>query len=78
MRLFRPSIGYNGGMTPISPFQKAALVVCMFLITSTFGFLQPFVPLYMQAAGLKLSDVGIVLAISTGLALLLQPILGRI
>ena len=65
-------------MFVLSPFQKAALVVCMFLITSTFGFLQPFVPLYMQASGLTLRDVGIVLAISTGLALLLQPILGRL
>ncbi len=65
-------------MTAISPFQKAALVVCMFLITSTFGFLQPFVLLYMQASGLKLSEAGIVMAISTGLALLLQPILGRV
>lgn len=60
-----------------SLFQRFALVVCMFLITSTFGFLQPFLLLYMQAAGLSLRDAGIVVGISTGLALLLQPLLGR-
>jgi MFS transporter, PPP family, 3-phenylpropionic acid transporter len=68
---------YTESMHPISPLRRFALVVCMFLITSTFGFLQPFLPLYMQASGLTLKDVGIVLGVSTGLALLLQPLLGR-
>jgi MFS family permease len=50
----------------------------MFLITGVFGFLQPFVPLYVTGSGLSKQQYGLVTAIGTGLALLVQPILGRL
>lgn len=50
----------------------------MFLITSVFGFLQPFVPLYMEASGLKRAQIGLVMGMGSGLALLVQPLLGRL
>ncbi len=65
-------------MQLLSPGRRLALIATMFLITSTFGFLQPFVPLYLQASGLTLGQIGLLLAVSTGAALLFQPILGRL
>lgn len=50
----------------------------MFLITASFGFLQPFVPLYLEGAGLTRSAIGVVSGIGSGAALLAQPILGRL
>ncbi len=50
----------------------------MFLTTGVFGFLQPFVPLYLISAGLSKSQYGLVTALGTATALLIQPILGRI
>ena len=58
--------------------QRIALAVSMFLMTATVGFLQPFVSLYMQAAGLTPSQIGIVIGTGTGMALLVQPALGRL
>jgi MFS family permease len=54
------------------------LAVFMFLVTSSFGFLQPFVPLYMEAAGFDRSEIGMLSGVGVGIALLLQPILGRL
>lgn len=48
------------------------------LATSTTGFIQPFVPLYMKNAGLSTGQIGLVTGIATGLALIIQPILGRL
>lgn len=59
-------------------WRRTALIVCMFLTTAAFGFLQPFVPLYLAAAGLTTAKIGIVVGVGTGLTLLVQPILGRI
>ena len=50
----------------------------MFLVTGTNGFLQPFVPLYILASGLNRSQYGVVIALGTGVALLIQPILGKL
>lgn len=50
----------------------------MFLVTASFGFIQPFVPLYMESSGLTRSDIGIVMGVGTGLAMLIQPLLGRL
>src|SRR5579859_6679710 len=55
-----------------------ALAICMFLITATIGFLQPFVPLYLEASGLQRSQIGFVTGLGVGLALLIQPLLGRL
>lgn len=53
------------------------LATYMFLVVGTFGFLQPFVPLYLESSGLDRREIGFVLGIATGLALLVQPALGR-
>ena len=49
----------------------------MFLVTGTMGFLQTFAPLYATASGLDTAQYGLMSAIATGLAMLIQPILGR-
>ena len=59
-------------------WRRLALVAYMFLTTAAFGFLQPFVPLYLAAAGLRAGKIGIVLGIGTGTVLLVQPLLGRL
>ena len=41
--------------SPPAPFparQRVALTVYMFLAVATWGFLQPFTPLYLEASGL--------------------------
>lgn len=58
--------------------RRVALAVCMFLVTAVMGFLQPFVPLYLEASGLKRGQIGLVTGLGAGLALLVQPLLGRI
>ena len=50
----------------------------MFLTTAAFGFLQPFVPLYLAASGLTTAQIGVVVGVGTGLTLLGQPLLGRL
>ena len=50
----------------------------MFLITASFGFLQPFVPLYWEGSGLSRAAIGFVGGIGSGAALLVQPLLGRL
>jgi MFS family permease len=64
--------------SPPNRARRLALAACMFLITATFGFLQPFVPLYLEAAGLTRSQIGIVTGVGSGTALLIQPLLGRL
>lgn len=48
----------------------------MFLITASVGFLQPFVPLYLEASGLNRQQIGLVTGLGAGLAFLIQPLLG--
>ncbi len=54
------------------------LAVSMFLSVAAFGFLEPFVPLYLELSGLERSQIGLVTGIGTGLSLLIQPLLGRL
>jgi PPP family 3-phenylpropionic acid transporter len=68
--------GHGPGSIP--RWRHVALALCMFLITGVFGFLQPFVPLYLEAAGLDKGRIGLVTGVGTGLALLIQPLLGRL
>ena len=70
-------------MTHLSPshppqWRRTALIVCMFLTTAAFGFLQPFVPLYLAASGLTIGRIGVVVGVGMGLTLLAQPLLGRL
>lgn len=48
------------------------------LVTSTNGFLQPFVPIYLLEAGLTKGQIGMVAGAGALMALVLQPILGRL
>ena len=48
------------------------------LVTSTMGFLQPFVPLYLLEAGLDKGQIGLVAGAGALLAIVLQPLLGRL
>ncbi|GEM_PF-467652 len=50
----------------------------MFCITGVFGFIQPFVPLYVAAAGVDRAQYGLMTAIGTATGLLVQPLLGRL
>jgi MFS transporter, PPP family, 3-phenylpropionic acid transporter len=54
------------------------VAVSMFLSVAAFGFLEPFVPLYLELSGLRRGQIGLVSGIGTGLALLIQPLLGRL
>lgn len=66
-------------MSSDSPrLRSGSLIPTLFLVTATFGFLQPFLPLYMEAAGLTRGEIGLVTGMGAGLALLIQPILGRL
>lgn len=53
-------------------------MVSMFLSTASMGFLQPFVPLYMEASGLDRQQIGFVMGLGTGMAFLIQPLFGRL
>lgn len=59
-------------------WRRRALIACMFLITSALGFLQPFVPIYLEAAALSRAEIGMISGLGTGAALLIQPVLGRL
>ncbi len=63
---------------PPPQWRRVALIASMFLTTASFGFLQPFVPLYLASAGLSTGKIGLVVGIGTGLTLLVQPLLGRV
>jgi PPP family 3-phenylpropionic acid transporter len=54
------------------------LSLYMGLTTSVTGFLQPFVPIYLYEAGLSKSQIGLVAGSGAAMALLLQPLLGRL
>jgi len=48
------------------------------LVTSTTGFLQPFVPIYLSEAGLTKTQIGYVAGAGAAGALLIQPLVGRL
>jgi len=54
------------------------LSLYMGLTTSVTGFLQPFVPIYLLESGLTKSQIGLVAGSGAALALLVQPLLGRL
>jgi MFS transporter, PPP family, 3-phenylpropionic acid transporter len=60
----------------IPHWRRVALALLLFLTTATIGFLQPFVPLYLEASHLSRVQIGWVAGMATGMALLLQPLLG--
>lgn len=62
----------------ISAWQHWALLTCMFLTTGAGGFVQPFVSLYLEAAGLRAGQIGLVLGCSMATALIIQPLLGHL
>jgi len=62
--------------SPGSRLPHLALIACMFLTTASVGFLQPFVPLYLEVSGLTRQQIGFVTGLGAGLAFLIQPLLG--
>lgn len=50
----------------------------MFLSVAAFGFLEPFVPLFLELSGLTRTQIGLVSGLGVGMALLVQPLLGRL
>lgn len=60
----------------IPRWRSFALGLLMFLSVATFGFLQPFTPLFMEASGLSRSQIGLVMGMATGSAMLAQPCIG--
>lgn len=57
---------------------KFALIAYLFFVTATFGFLQPFVPLYFRTEQEDNLIIGIMIGCSTAAALFLQPVWGRL
>jgi PPP family 3-phenylpropionic acid transporter len=57
---------------------RVALCASLFLSVAAFGFLEPFVPLYLELSGLTRGQIGLVTGIGTGMALVIQPLLGRL
>ncbi len=62
----------------LSQWHRFILSASMFLCVSAFGFLEPFVPLYLELSGLSRGQIGLVVGVGAGLALLVQPLLGRL
>lgn len=54
------------------------LALYLGLVTSVNGFLQPFVPVYLTEAGLTKGQVGLVAGAGAAMAIVLQPLLGRL
>ncbi len=54
------------------------LSLYMGLTTSVTGFLQPFVPIYLLESGLTKSQIGLVAGSGAAMALLVQPLLGKL
>jgi MFS transporter, PPP family, 3-phenylpropionic acid transporter len=62
----------------LRPADRIKLAIYLFLVTGSMGFLQPFLPVAMEVAGLSRSQIGLVLGLATAIAVWLQPILGRL
>jgi len=54
------------------------LSLYMGLTTATTGFLQPFVPIYLLESGLSKSQIGLVAGSGAAMAVVLQPVLGKL
>jgi PPP family 3-phenylpropionic acid transporter len=59
-------------------WRKIALALCLFLITGSFGFLQPFTSPYYSASGLDKTQIGLITGLGTAIAVLLQPLFGKL
>jgi len=60
------------------PAGAERIAVYMFLVTATFGFIQPFLNLYLQAAGFSKTQIGLTTGLAAAIALLAQPLLGKL
>ena len=60
------------------PAGAERIAVYMFLVTATFGFIQPFLNLYLQAAGFTKTQIGLTTGLAAAIALLAQPLLGKL
>jgi PPP family 3-phenylpropionic acid transporter len=74
MRLFAPPA--PGARPP--GVDRLLLTACLVLTISSFGFLEPFVPLFLEQSGLRRGEIGLVSGFGAALALVIQPLLGRL
>ncbi|WP_309709978.1 MFS transporter [Armatimonas sp.] len=65
-------------MVAIPRGRKIALCVCLFLITGSFGFLQPFTSPYYAASGLDKTQIGLITGLGMAIAVLIQPLFGKL
>ena len=70
------SMALSDGGIPVR--HRVLLAASLFLSVASFGFLEPFVPLYLELSGLTRGQIGLVTGIGTGMSLLIQPLLGRL
>jgi MFS transporter, PPP family, 3-phenylpropionic acid transporter len=68
----------SSGRPAVPRWQKLALCACLFLVTGSFGFLQPFTSPYYAASGLDKAQIGLLTGLGTAIAVLIQPVLGRL
>lgn len=50
----------------------------LFLTTSSLGFIQPFLPLYLRAVGFDNRMIGVALGLGAGLGFAIQPLIGKL
>ena len=65
-------------MPAVPRWRKIALALCLFFVTGSFGFLQPFTTPYLSAAALTKAQIGLLTGIGTALVVLVQPLLGKL
>jgi len=58
--------------------RRFALGLFMFLVNGSFGFIQPFAPLFLTLSGLTKSQFGLAYAGGAVAGLVIQPLLGRL
>lgn len=63
---------------PVGRQHHVALTAYLFLVVGAWGFLQPLTPLYLEASRLTQSQAGVTIGLGTGLALVLQALLGHL
>lgn len=59
-------------------WRKVALALCLFFVTGSVGFLQPFTTPYFSAAGLTKAEIGLLTGLGTAVVVLIQPLLGKL
>ncbi len=81
-----PSVPDDNKITPLAAAapqtvtraRRFTLGLFMFLVNGSFGFIQPFAPLFLTLSGLTRSQFGLAYAGGAVVGLIIQPLLGRL